>query len=307
MTSLAATSSVAPATAEKSRGLFISHWTNIAWVLPFLAVFVAMLVYPLFRGMSMSLTKSDMFSSAHFVGLANYQRLFSDRIFLISIWNTVLFTLMTVPVFVVIGLSLAIALNRETRLAAILRAFFFGTTVLSVTIVAVIWKVIYFPHDGPIAMAMQAIGLEPIPFLNSAQSSLASVAVTTVWWGIGLPMVLFLSALQQIPREVFEAAALDNAARWTTLTKITLPAIKRTFVLVVIIQMVLQLQVFSQIQLMTNGGPNNSSRSIAHFIYTQAFQNWDLGYAAAASEVLFAIILIPAMIQYFFSRGSAKL
>lgn len=290
----------------RSRGLFVSHWSNAVWVLPFLIVFAALLVYPLVSGMYMSLTKGDMFSAPRFVGLANYERLFKDKIFLRSIWNTIVFTVMTVPAFVVIGLGLALALNRDTRLAATLRTFFFGTTVLSVTIVALIWKVIYLPDGGPVAVALQSFGLPTIPFLNSQDWALGSVAITTVWWGIGLPMVLFLAALQQIPRDVYEAAALDNASAPTTLMKITLPAIRRTFVLVVIIEIVLQLQVFAQIQLMTGGGPNSASRSVAHFIYSQAFQNWDLGYAAAASEVLFAMILVPVLIQYWLARGRSK-
>jgi multiple sugar transport system permease protein len=301
--SIVTTSQLASRRLVRSRGLFVSHWSNVLWVLPFLSVFLAMLAYPLVNGMWLSLGKSDMFSAPRFVGLSNYGRLFQDKIFLTSIWNTLAFTVMTVPAFVVVGLALALALNREGPLAAAFRTFFFGTTVLSVTIVALIWKVVYMPEGGPLALLLQAFGLQPIPFLNSPQWALASVALTTVWWGIGLPMVLFLAALQQIPRDVYEAAALDNASPWDTLWQITMPAIRRTTVLVVIIQVVLQFQVFSQIQLMTNGGPNNSSRSIAHFIYNQAFQNWDVGYAAAASEVLFALILIPAMAQYWLSRG----
>lgn len=303
-----AITAAAPAAVDRrqSRGLFVSHWTNAVWVAPFMVIFVTMLVYPLLNGMWLSLGKSDMFSAPRFVGLANYVRLFQDKIFLNSIWNTVLFTVMTVPAFVVVGLGLALALNREGRLAAAFRTFFFSTNVLSVTIVALVWKVVYLPDGGPLALVLQAFGQEPIPFLNSQQWALGAVALTTVWWGIGLPMVLFLAALQQVPREVYEAAALDNASPWATLWQITLPAIRRTTVLVVIIQIVLQFQVFSQIQLMTGGGPNNSSRSIAHFIYNQAFQNWDVGYAAAASEVLFALILIPAMAQYWLSSRNRR-
>ncbi len=302
MTSLVTAAPDRPARVKRSRGLFVSHWGNVVWVLPFLIVFATLLVYPLFKGMWISLGKSDMFSAPRFVGLANYSRLFQDEIFLVSMRNTVLFTLMTVPVFVVLGLVLALALNREGRPAAVLRALFFSTTVLSVTIVALIWKVIYMPNGGLIATALEAVGLEPVPFLNSQQWALPSVALTTIWWGIGLPMVLFLAALQQIPREVYEAAALDSASPWATLRQITLPAIRRTTILVVIIQIVLQFQVFSQVNLMTNGGPNNSSRTIAHFVYNEAFRNWDVGYAAAASQVLFAMILIPAMAQYWLSR-----
>ena len=128
------------------------------------------------------------------------------------------------------------------------------------------------------------------------------IAIATVWWCIGLPMMLFLAALQQVPGEIYEAAALDNASRWRTLRYITLPSIWRTFVLVVIIQIVLQFQLFGQARLMTQGGPNNVSRPIVLFIYEAAFTKWDLGLGAAASEVLFVLILIAAMAQYAASR-----
>ncbi len=298
-----ASATASPSVARKrSRGLFVQSPVNMLWVLPFLIVFVAFLVYPLFNGMWISLGKSDLFSSPKFVGHANYQRLFQDKIFLRAIGNTVFFTAITVPTFVSVGLMLALALNREGWWAATLRTIFFGTTVLSVTIVALIWKVVYMPNGGMASEFMTQLSLQPFPFLNNQQTALIAVAITTVWWGIGLPMVLFLAALQQIPREVYEAAELDSASPWRVLWHITLPAIRRTTVVVVIIQIILQFQVFAQIELMTGGGPNNSSRSVAHFIYNQAFQNWDVGYAAAASEVLFALILVPALAQYWLTR-----
>ncbi|MCX7317406.1 MAG: sugar ABC transporter permease, partial [Hyphomicrobiales bacterium] len=127
--------------------------------------------------------------------------------------------------------------------------------------------------------------------------ALPGIAVVTVWWIIGLPMMLFLSALQQIPDEIYEAAALDNASRWKTLTQITLPAIRRTIILVAILEVVLQFQIFGQVQLITNGGPNNSSRPIVMFIYEAGFRDWALGYAAAASQVLFVLMLVAAVMQ----------
>jgi multiple sugar transport system permease protein len=127
------------------------------------------------------------------------------------------------------------------------------------------------------------------------------IAGVTVWWIIGLPMMLFLAALQQIPHELYEAAQLDNASRWRTLTSITLPAIRRTVALVAIIEVILQFQLFGQAHLMTQGGPNNSSRPIVQFIYEAGFQHWTLGYAAAASQVLFGIMLIAMAVQVWVS------
>jgi multiple sugar transport system permease protein len=228
--------------------------------------------------------------------------LFADAIFLGTVRNTFLFVLMTVPSFVVIGLGLALALNREGRAGATLRAVFFGASVLSVSLVTVIWKIMYLPDIGLISHILGLFGIAPIPFLTSQDLALPAIAATTVWWIIGLPMMLFLAALQQIPGELYEAAALDNAGRWRSLWSITLPSIRRTLVVVVIYEIVAQFQLFGQTWLMTRGGPNNASRSIVLFIYETGFRDWNLGYAAAASEVLFLLMAIAAMAQYIAAR-----
>jgi multiple sugar transport system permease protein len=278
-------------------------WRNGLFIVPFLIVYLGMLVYPLFWGMWISLQEYDMFDqSATYAGLVNFKRLLSDAIFLGTVRNTFLFVLMTVPAFVVIGLLLALALNREGRTGATLRAVFFGASVLSVTIVTIIWKIMYLPEIGLISHVLGLFGVAPIPFLTSQDLALPAIAVTTVWWIIGLPMMLFLAALQQIPGELYEAAALDNASRWRSLWAITLPSITRTLVVVVIYEIVAQFQLFGQSWLLTRGGPNNMSRSIVLFIYETGFRNWNLGSAAAASEILFLLMAIAAMAQYVASR-----
>jgi multiple sugar transport system permease protein len=277
-------------------------WSNGLYVLPYLLVFTALLVYPLFAGMWLSLHKADFFGAKRFVGFENFARLAGDKLFLGTLWNTVYFIFLTVPALAVIGLALALALNRTTRSAALLRGVFFSSSVLSVTIVTLLWRVVFVPDGGFIAMLLGVFGKPPIPFLSSENLALPAIAITTIWWCLGLPMMLFLAALQQVPRELYEAAALDNAGRWKTLWHVTLPSIRRTFVLVVIIEIVLQFQLFGQPQLMTLGGPNNASRSAVLFIYEIGFVRWDVGYATAASEILFGLILLTAMAQYFFSR-----
>jgi multiple sugar transport system permease protein len=128
-----------------------------------------------------------------------------------------------------------------------------------------------------------------------------AIAVTTIWWGIGLPMVLFLAALQQIPRDLYEAATLDQASKLRTLFSITLPSIRRTIALVLVVEIILQFQLFGQPHLMTGGGPNNSTRPIVLFIYETGWKQWQLGYAAAAAQVLFAMIAVAALVQYYLS------
>ena len=283
----------------------LPNWRNGLFILPFLIVYLGLLVYPLLWGMWISFQQYDMFDkSATFAGLTNFTNLADDPIFRGVVRNTFVFVALTVPTFVVIGLALALALNRPTRGAAILRAVFFGASVLSVTIVTIIWKMMYLPGRGLISLFIGLFGLAPISFLTSANLALPAVAATTVWWIIGLPMMLFLAALQQIPPELYEAAALDNAGRWRTLWSITLPSIMRTFIVVVIYEIVAQFQLFGQALLLTQGGPNNTSRPIVLFIYETGFRDWNLGYAAAASEVLFFLMAIAAMLQYLASRRS---
>ena len=279
------------------------NWRNALFVAPFLALFAGLLVYPLFWGMWISLQEYDMFDkSAAFAGLANYKTLISDPIFRGAVRNTFAFVVMTVPAFVAIGLLLALALNRQGRTAAVLRAVYFGTSILSVTICTIVWKVMYLPGRGFISLFLSWFGVAPIAFTSSSQLALPAVAITTVWWIIGLPMMLFLAALQQIPAELYEAAVLDNAGRWRTFWSITLPSIRRTFVVVVIFEIVAQFQLFGQALLLTQGGPNNASRPIVEFIYETGFRDWNLGLAAAASEILFVLMALAAMLQYFAGR-----
>lgn len=277
-------------------------WSGMLFVLPYLLVFLVMLVIPLAWGIGLALMKGDLFGMEEFVGLTNFVRLFHDPIFLETLWNTIYFVLLTVPALAALGLALALVLNRPARWATVLRTIFFASTVLSVTVVTLVWRLVYLPDGGLLAVFTEALGGTPVAFLLDEDLAMPAIAVTTIWWCIGLPMVLFLAALQQVPRELYEAAALDGASRWTTLTKITLPAIRRTFMLVIIIEIILQFQLFGQPQLMTLGGPNNATRPIVLFIYETGWRQWQLGYAAAAAQVLFAMILIAAMAQYYVSR-----
>lgn len=289
----------------KSVDIYAPQWRNFIFVAPYLFLFAAFLVFPLFWGIWLSFHKADTFSSGPFVGFGNYVRLFRDGIFLQSIWNTFYFVFLTVPALALIGLFLALCLNRQTRSAAVLRTLFFSSSVLSVTIVTLIWRIVFIPDMGLLSMIYGLFGAKAPAFLSDPNLAMIGIAIATIWWCIGLPMMLFLSALQQIPQDIYEAAALDNANRWQTLRSITLPSIKRTFVLVVIIQIVFQFQLFGQALLMTKGGPNNLTKPIVLYIYNTAFQRWDIGLGAAASEILFLLILVAAMAQFLLTRRKA--
>jgi multiple sugar transport system permease protein len=279
------------------------RWANGLFVAPFLVLYLLLLVVPLFYGWWLSLRHADLLAgTSRFAGLSNYIELWRDPIFLGAVRNTVAFVAMTTPVFVALGLALALALNRPGLVAAALRAIFFGASVLSVTVVTLVWRLVMMPDHGLFANLWRDLGGTPIQPLSVEGLSLVTVAVVTVWWIIGFPMMLFLAGLQQIPSELYEAAALDNAGRWRTFVAITLPSLKRTVALVAVIEVVLQFQLFGQAWFLTLGGPNNSSRPIVQFVYEKGFREWQLGYAAASAQVLFVLMLIGILLQMWIAR-----
>ena len=291
-------------------GLRASRPAYALFVLPFVAIYALLLLWPLAKGVWISFHDHDLLSNDSFwVGLGNYQELWGDEVFHQVVWNTIRFVLISTPIFVVLSLTLALALNRPGKLATLLRATFFCASVFSVTLITLVWKLALMPERGLIAQFFAALGLPELPLLTSDNLALLTVALVTVWWIIGLPMIMFLSALQQIPSDIYEAAALDNTPRWRVLTHITLPSLKRAIVLVALIEVIRQFQVFPQIMLMTNGGPNNTTRSVVQFIYEQAFMQLSLGYATAASQVLLAIMLVGVSTQLWLERdrqGAAR-
>lgn len=274
-------------------------WRGLLFVAPFLLLYAIILIFPLLRGIWLSLAQVDLFGDGHFVGLGNYALLAHDGIFVSAMINTFEVALMIVPLLTVLALLLALALNSAGKGAALLRGLFFSSAVLSVTIVTLIWRFVLAPDAGLLGDLWTWMGWTPLPFLSSEHLALPAIAVTTIWWSLGLPMLLFLAGLQQIPQDMYEAAALDNASRWTTFWRITVPSLRRTLVLVIMLQTAAQLQLFGQSQLLTAGGPSGASRTAVLFLFEMAFAQWRLGYASAAAEVLFVIILAVTVTQYW--------
>jgi len=268
-------------------------WVGWAFVAPFLLCYLGLLAAPVLEGFWLSFNAVDLLTGrGQFVGLANFIDLVKDEIFLRSAANTVLFAAICTPALVGLGLALALVLNRPGKLGAWLRGTFFASNVLSVTVVTLIWRLVLLPDRGLLSQALP--GFAP---LTDESLALPFIALVTVWWGIGLPMTLILAALQQVPKDLYEAAALDNTSRWRSFRFITLPALRRTLILVAIVQLLGQLQVFGQAQLLTNGGPNNSTRTMVMFIYEALFDQWALGYSAAAAQLLFVLLVLGVSVQ----------
>jgi multiple sugar transport system permease protein len=292
-----------PVVAASAAGVGLSSTVNLLFVLPYVFLMLGLVALPVGFGVWLSFQDYDMLGGSNgYAGLDNYASLLNDRIFRGAVRNTLLFVAMTVPAFVGLGLFLALALNDGLRRSAVLRSVFFGSFVLSVTVMTLIWRLVYMPERGLLAGMLAAFGLPEVNMVADERFALLSVAIVTLWWIIGLPMTLFLAALQQIPKEIYEAAALDNAGRTRTLLSITLPSLKRTILLVATIEAIMQFQIFGQVLLITGGGPNNASRPIVQFIYEAGFRDLQLGFAAAASQVLCLLMLLAALGQLWLGR-----
>lgn len=277
------------------------------FVLPFVLVHVWLVTWPLLHGVWISFHDHDLLADdAHFIALENYRNLVDDDVFHQVLLNTLRFVGFTVPGCVLLGLALALALNRPGRVYTGLRALFFGASVLSVSVVSLVWMLAMMPDRGLLSQMAAAVGIPDLALLTTQSTAMPALAFVTVWWVVGLPMMLFLSALQQIPHELYEAAALDNASRWAKFWRITLPSLRRTVVLVTVIEILRQVQVFPQIMLLTNGGPSNSTRPIVQFIYEQGFVALTLGYASAATQVLMVVMLAGVSLQLWLERGPAR-
>ena len=225
-----------------------------------------------------------------------------DRRFWPTVGNTLVFVGLTVPGVTIVALVLAAALNRETRAMAVLRTLFFLSQVLSVTVVTLIWQIMFSPRQGLIANITTAFGGSPIVWLTDERFAMAAIVITTIWWSLGIAMILFLAGLQDISRDIYEAAALDSATGYKAFRYITLPNLKRTITLVIVLQIILHFQVFGQAHLMTGGGPNDSTQVLVRYIYQTAFRDSDLGRAAVMAVFLFVIMGAFSVLQFALGR-----
>ncbi len=277
-----------------------SDLAGLGFVLPFLIAYGLFLVWPVIQGFRMSLFNWSLTGSGttDFMGFKNYQETLEDPNFWSSIWHTILFTLLSTPPLVVLSLLFALLANRAVPARWLYRLAFFSPYLLPSSVVALIWVWIYQPGFGLVNGYLTRLGLDEVGWLSDAGVAMVSVVITTVWWTIGFNFVLYLAGLQEIPRDIYEAAALDGATGLEQVRSITLPMLARTTTLIVVLQVLASLKVFDQIFLMTNGGPNFSTRPVIQYIYEQGFTTYRVGYASAMSYAFFLLILVVSLGQF---------
>jgi multiple sugar transport system permease protein len=231
-----------------------------------------------------------------FAGLGNYRELFSDSRFWQAMWHTILFTLVSTPPLVIIPLFFAIVVNRIKHGQWFFRLAFFLPYILPSAVIALVWTWLYEPGYGLIDGFFHLLGLGAPGWVSAPNLALYSIVIVTVWWTIGFNFVLYLAGLQDIPRELYEASALDGAGRWKQTWRLTLPMLGRTTTLVTVLQIIASLKIFDQVYLITAGGPNYATRTAIEYIYDTGFTSERVGYASAASLVLFVVILLVSFV-----------
>ncbi len=271
---------------------------GIIFSLPFLVVYLAFMIYPLLSGLYISFFKWDILSTASFVGLDNYRTLFSDEKFYSSLWHTLQFVLMTTPTLLVAGFLMALAITGSSPWKGLMENVFFFPYIFSMTVVSTLWAWLMQKDWGIFNQALINIGQNPVSWLTNEKLAMWSVALTTLWWTAGFNMVLFGAGIKQIPKEIYESAAIDGATYIQSVRHITIPLVSSTTVLCLILQIIASFNVFGQVYVMTGGGPHGTTRVLVQYIYETGFKFFKMGYSAAMSYILFLIILVISILQY---------
>jgi ABC-type sugar transport system permease subunit len=287
----------------------VTRQTRVAYAFlaPGLLLFAAYRVYPLLEGLRLSFTNARLGRPLQqWVGFANYARLLEDTRFHVSLWNTALYTVASTLPILAVPLALALALNRG-RLKNLLRSVFFFPFTLSVVTVGLAWLWLLDPVVGPFNYYLRALGIPARSWLADPHTAMGAIIVTTVWWVTGYYLVIYLAGLQDIPRELYEAAALDGASGPRAFVAITLPLLRPVLLFVVVTHVIGSFQLFGQVFVLTSGGPGDATRTVVQHLYETAFQNFfQFGAASAMAWVLFAVILVFSLVQFRLLRGHTE-
>lgn len=282
----------------KQRKLHLTqaHW-GVIFLLPALVHIIIFKFYPLFNAFYMSFHQWNMLNPPEWIGLENYRRLFSDARFHQSVQVSLKYTFVTMLFLTTLGLVLGIMFNRTIKGVAFLRAAYFVPSIMSTVVIAIIWRYIFHPTFGLQTIFTEALGYYNVRWLTSTALALTALIIVGIWRHLGYYGMIYLSGLQAIPNEQYEAAKIDGAKPYQTLLYITVPLLRPTFLFVAIISVINSFQSFAPAQLMTDGGPAGSTTVIPLFLYRTAFQNLHMGYGSAIAVIMFFILMAFTLLQ----------
>lgn len=289
--------SIRPNKVDAKRGEARPAWLLIA---PFGIFYLLFLIWPVIYMLITSFFNTTLVKKGFgsFAGLGNYKEMLTLPLFWESMGNTLYFTVLTTIPLVILAFALAILANRVRQAQWFFRLAFFVPFILPSAAISLIWLFIYSPSTGLWDSFRTLLGnADPTPVLADPRYALIGVAVTTVWWTIGFNFVLYLAGLQDIPRELYEAASVDGASQWQQIKSITIPLLNRTTTVVLLLQIIASLKIFDQVYLMTSGGPGTSSQVVLGLVTNTAFTDYRVGAGSAASVLLLIVILIVTGIR----------
>lgn len=275
----------------------------LMFILPALIPLGVFWLFPMCEAIFMSFTDWDYMSSTYnIVGFENYINIFSNSMFYDALKNTLIFTVGTLVPTIVGGLLVAIILKNKLKGSAIYKAIIFSPWITPTVVISIVWSWIFEPQYGLANYVLQLLNMPKSQWLQSSDTAMTAVILVTVWKGFGWAMIFYLTALERVPKELYEAAAIDGAGAWDKFKSITLPLISPTTFFLTIITTINSIQAYDQIQVLTQGGPSGSTRTILYLYYQTAFENFNIGEATAIAVIILIIIGCLSGIQFIASK-----
>ncbi|MER3553044.1 MAG: sugar ABC transporter permease [Meiothermus sp.] len=288
------------------RRLGARHWAGLLFVVPSLIFVAVFFLVPLLMTVWMSLHNWPLLGKYSFVGLENYQNLLSDDTFWSSLGFTTKYTLLVTPMIFVVAYALALLVNRAARWVGIFRTIYFLPVVIGLGTSSLLWVWLFNDQVGILQTVLYRLSLVSEPAMGSSGTALAAVLVSVVWKTVGFTMILLLVGMQAIPDELYEAAKIDGASPWQSQRFITVPLLRRTFALALILSVIGSYLAFDQFYIMTGGGPNNSTITVVYWIYRASFTYFKLGYGSALSLILMLILTAISIVQLLVLREERR-
>ena len=281
-------------------------WIGYLFVAFFAVPFLLFNIAPVLFGAYVSMTEWSIIGQPKWVGFENYMDALDDEWVWVAFRNVILYALIIVPGVTVLGLVFALFVNKSYPLSGLARTLFFAPNVVSATVIGLVWVYLLDTQYGLFNIVIGKFGISAVPWLTSTEWALIGVSMASIWWDLGLAFVLLLAALQDIPRDLVEASTVDGAGPWNRLRFIILPHLRPVLSMVITLQLISTLRIFSQVYVMTNGGPAGASSSPIHYIYSVAIVRNLFGYASALAISLFVVILVLTIVQRYLIREMAS-
>lgn len=287
---------------KKKIGRIGNEPIGYVFIAPFYIFFLYMVLFPILNMVINSFTNYDLYQTRDFIGLENYRNLLQDSIFLQSVWNTLIYSAMYIVPAMALGLLFGLWMSRENKGFQVLRAGFYLPYLISMVCASTIWLWIFDPSAGVVNQALRALGWETHDWLKDPKMAMGCVVFISIWKNMGYCMLIYLSGIKAIPSYLYEAAQIDGASRMQRFWYITLPMLQPTTFFLFITSCIASFNVFEQVNVLTNGGPLNTTTTIVHQIYIRGFTQFKMGYASAMSVVLFLAVCLITLVNFRFGN-----